>query len=426
MKLSNIYIIMCFALSLSGCASPGPIEKREPASLLHIEGTVQNISGNEVTADLKIPELKKTPGSPASDIAQQVVQKTILIEGIKTEVDGIPATVKTIRGNTAVIEFGKPIPYQVGTVIKLMVPKKTIAVVDFEVIKGHEKEAGRVSLEELTSALIDSGQFVVLEREKLKSIMNEIELSLSGMAKETRDKVAGQLFIADLILAGTLAEMGDEWNINLRVVNVRTSQAVAAITMKTRLFKPAEIRDSGPLREDFEEATTDPSWILMKAGRRVFFQSSIDRSAGVENSKKSLRLDFNLVAGQLPMWAHIENRRKRDLSLYDGIEFYVKSTERFYASLSIKTSHHDNPNKIDMWVGTFDSDKGWEKIKIPFNKMVIARGWIKGGAKTRGAEAGDQVMRLHRVEGFEFGVDVRRNSDIKGTLWIDRIRFYRD
>ena len=204
MKLSNIFIIMCFALSISGCASPGPVEKRESASLLHIEGTVQTISGNTVTAVLKIPELKKTPGSPASDIAQQVVQKTILIEGIKTEVDGITATVKTIRGNTAVIEFEKPLPYQVGTVIKLMVPKKTIAVVDFEVIKGHEKEAGRVSLEELTSALIDSGQFVVLERTKLKSIMNEIELSLSGMAKETRDKVAGQLIIADLILAGTL------------------------------------------------------------------------------------------------------------------------------------------------------------------------------------------------------------------------------
>jgi len=142
MKLSNIYIIICVVLSVSGCASPGPVEKREPASLLHIEGTVQTISGNEVTAVLKIPDLKKTPGSPASDIAQQVVQKTILIDGIKTEVDGKPATVKTIRGNTAVIEFERPVPYQVGAAIKLMVPKKTIAVVDFEVIKGYEKEAG--------------------------------------------------------------------------------------------------------------------------------------------------------------------------------------------------------------------------------------------------------------------------------------------
>jgi len=348
MKLSNIFIIICVMVSVSGCASLGPMEKRESAHILSIDGTVQTISGSEVTVALKIPELKKTPGSPASDIAQQVVQKTILIEGIKTEVGRIPATVKTIRGNTAVIEFEKPVPYQVGTVLKLMVPKKTIAVVDFEIIKGHEKEVGRVSLEELTSALIDSGQFIVLERSKLKSIMNEIELSLSGMAKETRDKVAGQLIIADLILAGTFAEIGDEWNINLRLINVRTSHAIAAITMKTTLFKPTEIRDSGPLSEDFEDTTTDSTWILMKVGRKVYFQSSIDRSSGVENSKKSLRLDFNLMAGQRPMYAHIENRKKRDLSLYDGVEFYVRSTERLYASVGIKTSHPENPNKIDM------------------------------------------------------------------------------
>jgi hypothetical protein len=285
MKLSNIFIIICVMVSVSGCTSLGTVEKRESASLLYIDSTVQTMSGNEVTTTLTIPELKKTPGSPASELAQQIVQKTILIEGIKTEVDGRPATVKTIRGNTAVIEFEKPIPYRAGTVLKLTVPKKTIAVVDFEVIRGHEKEAGRVSLEELTSALIDSGQFIVLERSKLKSIMNEIELSLSGIAKETRDKVAGQLIIADLILAGTFAEIGDEWNINLRLINVRTGQAVTAITMKTKLFKPTEIRDSGPLSEDFEDTTTDSAWILMKAGKRIYFQSSIDRSSGVENSK---------------------------------------------------------------------------------------------------------------------------------------------
>jgi hypothetical protein len=132
------------------------------------------------------------------------------------------------------------------------------------------------------------------------------------------------------------------------------------------------------------------------------------------------------MAGQRPRWAHIENRKKRDLSLYDGFEFYVRSTDRLYASVEIKMSHPDNPNKIDKWIGNFETDNVWEKIRIPFNKMVIARGWIREGAKSYGAEPGDQVMRLHRVEGFEIGVDVRRNSDIKGTFWIDRISFYRD
>ena len=426
MRPLDIFFLICLAFVVSACGTMGKVEKIESGSLMYVDGIVQNTSGNEVTLTLIIPELKKTPGSPVSEIAQQVVQKSILVEGIKTEVDGKPATVKTIRGNTAVIEFEKPVTHKAETVLKLMIPKKTIAVVDFEVIRGREKEAGRVSLEELTSALIDSGQFIVLERSKLKSVMNEIELSMSGIARETPDKVAGKLLIADLILTGTFAELRDEWDINLRLINVRTGQATAAINMKTRLFKQSDIRDSGTLSEDFEEPATDSSWILMKTGKKAYFQSSIDRSAGAQDSKRSLRVDFNLIEGQRPLWARIENRKKRDLSLYDGIELYVKSTEKMYASVTIKTSHPDNPNKIDLWIGGFETDKNWEKIRIPFKSMTIARGWIQEGAKRYGAELGDQVMRLHRVEGFDVGVDVRKNSDIKGTLWVDRISFYRD
>ncbi|MEN6319097.1 MAG: CsgG/HfaB family protein [Syntrophaceae bacterium] len=403
-----------------------PVGDNETASLLYIDSVIQSISGNEITLSYKIPDLKKTPGSPISEIAQQVVQKSILVEGIQTEVDGKPATVKTIRGNTAIVELEKPAVYQVGAHLKLMLPKKTIAVVDFEVIRGRDKEAGRVSLEELTSALIDSGQFIVLERSKLKSVMNEIELSLSGLAKETSDKVAGKLLIADLILAGTFAEVGNEWNINLRLINVRSGQATAAIALKTPLLASSDIRDSGTMKEDFEEQSTDPSWILMKTGKDPYFRSSIDRSTGAQGSKRSLRIDFSLIAGKRPIWARIENRKKRDLSLYDGIEFYVKSTEKMYASVTVMTSHPDNPNKIDLWVGGFETDKNWEKIKVPFKSMTVARGWIQGGAKSYGAELGDQVMRLHKVEAFEVGVDVRRNSDIKGTLWVDKINFYRD
>jgi hypothetical protein len=180
------------------------------------------------------------------------------------------------------------------------------------------------------------------------------------------------------------------------------------------------------MNEDFEGFLVDPSWNLMRTGKVAYFQSTIDRSVGAQDSKKSLRVDFNLIEGQKPVWARIENRKKRDLSLYDGIELYVRSTGKMYTSLTIKTSHPDNPNKMDLWAGFFETDKNWEKIRVPFKSMTIGRGWIMGGAQHYGAELGDQVMRLHRVEGFDVGVDVRRNSDIKGTFWIDRISFYRD
>jgi hypothetical protein len=43
-----------------------------------------------------------------------------------------------------------------------------------------------------------------------------------------------------------------------------------------------------------------------------------------------------------------------------------------------------------------------------------------------GANPGDQVLRLERVEGFQIGVHQRKNGEAAGSLWIDGIRFYRD
>jgi len=408
------------------CATLQHQEKPEAMNLLYIDGTVQRISGTEVTLQLNLPELKKTPGSPIGEIAWQVVQKSILLEGMKTEINKKSAFIREVRGSLVKAEMAEPASWPPGTVVTLDVPKKTIAVVDFEVIKGKEKEVGRVTLEGLTSALIDSGQFAVVERSKLKSVMEELQLSASGMTKATPEKTLGKLLFADLILTGTLAETRGEWDINLRLLNTRTGQAMSAITLHTNLFKPSEIRDAGTLGEDFEALQTDPSWIMRRVGKIAYVRTIQDRSGGADSSKKSIRVDFNFVEGERPDFAAIDNRKKRDLSLYDGIEFFAKATDTLRGQATIFTSQPDDPNKMDAWSGFFQIDNGWEKIRIPFNQLIIGRRWIKEGAARQGATPGDQVMRLNRVESFQIGVQQGMNGEVKGSFWIDKIRFYTD
>lgn len=426
MKKSLLLPILLALFFLFSCAAIQQQEKPEPLSILSIEGVVQNVSGREATLELKLPEVKKSPESPISEIARQVLQKSILLEGMKTEVNRSPVMIRELRGNIARVEFEKPVAFAPGTVLTLDVPKKTIAIVDFEVIKGKQKEAGRVTLEGLTTALIDSGQFNVVERTKLKSIMSELELSMSGMTKEAAEKTTGKLLFADLILTGTLAEMRGEWDINLRLLNTRTGQAVSAIALKTALFKPSEIRDAGPLAEDFESSQTDPSWIMRRVGRNAHFQTRLDRSSGAEGSKKSLRIDFKLADGEDPLIARLENRRKRDLSLFNGIEFYAKATDSFHGQATFFMSQPDDPNKMDAWTGSFEVDRNWEKVRIPFDSLVIGRLWIKRSAARQGAKIGDQVMRLDRIESFFIGINVLMNSDAEGSLWVDKVRFYND
>ena len=128
---------------LTGCVAvkpSGETEQIERVSLQYIEGTVQSVSGNEVVLSLKLPEFKKTPDIPISEIAQQVVQKSLFLEGIKTEINSVSAVIKEVRGSVVTVTLEKPQPYTVGAVLKLKIPKKIIAIVDFEVSEAGEKK----------------------------------------------------------------------------------------------------------------------------------------------------------------------------------------------------------------------------------------------------------------------------------------------
>lgn len=418
---------------LAACAGTAVPDRQEPAAqLLELEGVVEKAAGTELFLSLKMPAAAKKTDSALDEIASQVVRKCLLVEGTMTDVNGTPATVKEIRGTSAALILQKPALLQAGSKVRLGVPKKTIAVADFEVIRGQQKEAGRVTLEGLTSALIETGHFTVVERSKLRTVLNELQLSASGLTKETPEKVIGKLYLADLILTGTLAEAHGEWDINLRVINVRTGQAHAAVALKTRLFKPTEIRDAGPWMEDFETSAIDPSWQIMyrRTGRGSgkeysSYRVGVDRGSGAEGTGKSLKIEFD-YRGDRRMYAHAENRKKRDLSLYEGVEFQARATERIVGQLNIFTSLPEDKNKIDNWTAYFEVDKDWQKVRIPFDKLVVARGWIKGGAARYGAVPGDQVLRLYRVEALMVGIDSIKNPETKGAVWIDKIRFYGD
>ena len=441
MKRTRIFFmfIVTTLFVLSSCATMTTTEKPEQASLLYVDGAVQSVSGNQAILELKLPEFKKVPEPSISDIAQQVVQKSLFLEGIATEVNGTAATIKEVMGRNLIVVFGKPAPFPAGTAVKIRIPKKVLAVVDFEVIRGNEQAVGRVTLEELTSALIESGHFTIVERSKLKTVINELELSLSGLTRQTSDKTIGNLITADLILTGTLADLGSTWDVNLRLVNVRTGQAMASIAMRTLLIKPLEMRDSGSLNEKFNEDTIDPSWQLgfreaeifggggggSELGR--FCKFGLDPSQGPEDTHSALKIDYDFTDIKSWTLCNASNHKRRDLSLYSGIEFYAKATRPVTGRVNIATSLPDDPDKIDSWIASFRAGTEWKRVRISFSNLSIARGWIKGRAAKLGQKPGDQIFRSNRIERVAVQLESSLNlPDIKGALWVGKMRFYRD
>lgn len=420
----KIYLMIVMAIFLCSCAAGKTAKEAAESYRLDITATVQSVSDREAVLKVTMPALKAGIDQVINDIAREVVEKGLFVEGITINIGELPVIVREARGNIIRVAAEKPLAFSIGTEVALKVPKKTIAIVDFEVIRGNQKEAGRVTLEGLTSALIDSGHFTVVERAKLTSLVKELELSMTGLMNESSSAKIGQLQMADLILTGTLAEMKGKWDINLRLINVRTGRALAAISMRTVLFRPSEMRDAGSLNETFEESTVDPSWKIGHKMRGIFYVG-LDRTTGAEDSQHSLAIKFDL-RGQRgkKVFARAENRKKRDLYMYRGVEFFVRSSTPLTGHFFLLTSSPDDPNVMDAWSAEFEMDTEWQQVKMPFESLTVGRGWIKEGAEKQGAKHGDQILRLDRVELFSIGILGRSNPPVKGNMMIDSVRFY--
>lgn len=132
--------------------------------------------------------------------------------------------------------------------------KKRIAVVNFEdrVRYGHNIGAGVADM--LVTQLVESGNFMVIERSELDAILKEQGLGQSGLVTPQSAAQVGKLLGVEMIVTGSISEFGEKkekigggigslggFNIgvatktarvavDIRLVNVNTGEIVAAKT----------------------------------------------------------------------------------------------------------------------------------------------------------------------------------------------------
>lgn len=86
--------------------------------------------------------------------------------------------------------------------------KKVVAVSRFE---NKTSYAGRIALDQgmpdqLTDALVQSGQFVVLERQTLTDVIAEQDMAASGRFQKSKSARTGKLTSAQILIKGTITE----------------------------------------------------------------------------------------------------------------------------------------------------------------------------------------------------------------------------
>lgn len=121
--------------------------------------------------------------------------------------------------------------------------KKTIAVSRFE---NKTDSAGQVSLgtgmaDQLADALMQSGKFVVVERQTLEDIIAEQDIAASGRAAVSKIAQTGKLLPAQIIIKGTVTEFEAEagkgsTGISFSGVSLGSSKATAHVAVILRII----------------------------------------------------------------------------------------------------------------------------------------------------------------------------------------------
>lgn len=147
----------------------------------------------------------------------------------------------------------------------------TLAVLYFENTGNPELEPLKVGLADMMiSDLQDAEPVKVVERARLQSILDELELGHSGVVDPDSAAKVGKLLGAEWMILGSYFELMGTLHISAKLVRVETSEIVHAevVRDKPKEFIALEQQLSGKLRDALLSRTAPAPAAPEPAGRR--------------------------------------------------------------------------------------------------------------------------------------------------------------
>lgn len=110
--------------------------------------------------------------------------------------------------------------------------KISIAVIHFKTLnqKAQEIELGNLVSEMFTSKLVNSRAFKIIEREQLAKVVKEMEMNQTGFIDASDAVEVGKMLHADAIITGSVALLGNQIQINARIIEIESAFVLDADT----------------------------------------------------------------------------------------------------------------------------------------------------------------------------------------------------
>ena len=106
--------------------------------------------------------------------------------------------------------------------------KVRVAILEYPDLMGQVTPLGRFLAEELITVLGKSGQCEIVERLALGIVIEENKLGLTGLIDPEALKKLGGILGVDYLIIGCITDLGKEFRMNLRVIDVQTAQIIVA------------------------------------------------------------------------------------------------------------------------------------------------------------------------------------------------------
>ncbi len=165
----------------------------------------------------------------------------------------------------------------------------TLAVLDFEnnsffhrdVYESLSKGLADMMITELSTI----SSLKVVERQKLRSILEEMQLSQSGMVSEQNSVQVGKMLgAAHLVFGGFMVTMDEKIRVDMRIVEVETGLTVKAgeMTGKTKEVLTLVKKLSEKILKDLQIATTRDELKGLESGKQMDMKAVVWYSKGIE------------------------------------------------------------------------------------------------------------------------------------------------
>lgn len=186
--------------------------------------------------------------------------------------------------------------------------KKRVAVITFEdkTDQGYTwgqyyKDAGDGMADMLTTALVKSGKYTVMERSEIDALLEEQSLGVSGVATAESAAQIGQVLGAEILIFGTVSEFGlssssTSGSKRRLSVGIKSDQAVVAVDVRMVNSSTSEIVAA----ENVRKTDTKRGLKLGVRDKQFESMSQFDESLVGKATRKAIDSIVELINTQAP------------------------------------------------------------------------------------------------------------------------------